>query len=180
MDSDEIAAKGYLQAVYDSTQGDPEIQVSMHEVGVPLGYDKAESGRMAEELMVSGYIELRTLAGGISITASGLDYLGFSPAVPLTATGAQLSGGPFINENDKTLIDGICNSIKKEIAKQEIDYSTLEQAVFDLKTIELHLISPAPRTAVILELFKSLEAGLEVNKAILESSGLSSLLQAAA
>lgn len=181
MDNDEIAMKGYLQAVYDSTQGDPEIQVSMHEVGIPLGYDKAESGRMAEELMVSGYIELRTLAGGICLTASGLDYLGVSTAATPTNTGgAQLSGEPVITEGDKKIIDGVGNAIKKEIVKQELDYAAVEQAVLDLKTIDLHLLSPAPKTAVILELFRSVETALEANKAILESSGLSAILQPSA
>ncbi len=177
MDNDEIAMKGYLQAVYDSTQGDPEIQASMHEVGIPLGYDKAESGRMAEELMVNGYVELRTLAGGISITTTGLDYLGFQTASPPSGSNIQLSGEVFATEGDKALIEKMCSAIKAAIAEQSIDPAAMEQAVFDLKALDLHLLSPQPKTAVILALCTSIDAALGAGSTIRQSTGLAAILE---
>ncbi len=81
MDSEDLKSKDYLEELYRQTGGDVEVQVSMYDVGAAIGLDKTEAGSLAEQLMVQGQTELRTLAGGISITPEGLAVLGISTPV---------------------------------------------------------------------------------------------------
>lgn len=177
MNSDEMTSTSYLQELYDTTQGDPETQVSMHDIGLAIGLEKSDAGRIAEDLMVQGYIELKTLAGGISITNEGLGFLGITPA----SSGQQeprlrLSSGPIIHDEDRLVINTIVSNIKMELARGGQDYTTTEQAVLDLKVIELHLLSPNPKTAVFIELFRSLEQSFKDDTAFLNASGLTTLI----
>lgn len=178
MDIDEMMSTSYLQELYNTTQGNPDTQASMYDIGQALGLEKPDAGRIAEELMVMGYIELKTLAGSISITNEGLGLLGIAPpAINDQESKPKLSSGPVVNDADRQVIDKIISSIKTELARQAQDYTTTEQTVLDLKTIELHLLSPAPKTAVVLELFRSLEQSFKSNEAILNNSGLAAVIE---
>ena len=177
MNSDEMTSASYLHELYNATQGNPETQVSMHDIGFSIGIEKSEAGRIAQELMVQGYIDLKTLAGGISITNEGLSSLGFTPSNSNDQkTTLQLSTGPVVNDEDRHTIEKIVSSIKIELSSQAQDYKTTEQTVLDLKVIELHLLSPAPKTSVFLELFRSLTQSFEGNTAMLNISGLSTII----
>ena len=176
MNSDEMTSASYLQELYNTTQGDPEITVSMQEIGLAVGIEKSEAGRIAEELIVTGYIELKTLAGGISITNDGLTSLGFTPQPGDNETALQLSTGSVINDEDRQIIDKILSNIKNELSRQAQEYQATEQAVFDIKVIELHLLSPSPKTAVILALFHSLAQSFDKNAAIVNNSGLATVI----
>ena len=68
-------SRDYLYELYTISEGDTNSEVSMYDVGAALGLEKADAGTIAEELMVEGWVELKTLAGGISITAEGLKAL---------------------------------------------------------------------------------------------------------
>ena len=80
MNEEEMISVAYLQELYNTTKGNTETQVSMYDLGPALGLEKTAAGKIAEDLMVLGFIELKTLAGGISITDEGLKKLGISPA----------------------------------------------------------------------------------------------------
>ncbi len=72
----------FLVELYLETQGDPSIKVSMYDIGETLGLDRTVSSRTAEELIGTGLAEIKTLNGGIGITADGVDEaqkLGASP-----------------------------------------------------------------------------------------------------
>ncbi|MCG8684875.1 MAG: hypothetical protein MI892_08370, partial [Desulfobacterales bacterium] len=69
MDITDPNLKAYLSQLNEMTGGDPDAQVSMHEVGQVLGIEKDEAGQMAEALFIGGHAELKTLSGGIGITA---------------------------------------------------------------------------------------------------------------
>lgn len=177
MNSDEMTSTTYLQELYNKTQGDTETQVSMHDIGLAIGVEKADAGRIAEELIIQGYVELKTLAGGISITEEGLSVLGISPPVSSSQGEAQeLSPGPVINDKDRQLIEKIIHGIKRECAGQVQEYTATEQTVLDLKVIELHLLSPAPKTAVFLALFQSLGQNFAGNDTITNNSGLATFI----
>ncbi len=176
MNSDEMTSASYLQELYNTTQGDPEVTVSMHDIGLAIGIEKSEAGRIAEELMVTGYIELKTLAGGIGITNEGLISLGITPQPGENETALQLSSGADITSEDRQVIDTILSNIKNAIAAQNHEYQTTEQAVLDIKVIELHLLSPSPKTAVILALFRSLAQSFDKDAAIVNDSGLATVI----
>lgn len=176
MNDDEMISATYLQELYNTTEGNTETQVSMYDLGPAMGIEKAEAGRIAEELMVLGYIELKTLAGGISITDQGLKKLGIVPAAKdAPSDRPQLSCEQVVTEKDRQVTASVCNCIKDELTKQAQDYNLVEQTVLDIKAIELHLLSPAPKTAVVLQLFRSIAATFKGNESFLNLSGLASV-----
>jgi hypothetical protein len=166
MNTDGLTTQSYLAELYRLSGGDTELQVSMYEVGAGIGLEKSEAGSIAENLMVQGQAELRTLAGGISITTDGLSSLGVAaaPSPQSQETNFHLSKGPVANETDCEVILNIIKEIKSEISSYHLEYLLLEEIVIDLKTIEVHLLSPKPKIAILLEILRSLQDTLGTAK----------------
>lgn len=154
---DDVISKSFLTELYQRTKGDMQSQVSMHEVGAAIGLAKGEAGSRAEELMVAGLVELRTLAGGISITPEGLAALGMAvPSPPVAKSDLRLSSGPVVSAADRQLLEDLVEEIKQDLPEAKLGCPSLEGVIFDLKTIEVHLLSPCPKVAVVRELLRSL------------------------
>lgn len=163
MNSDEITIKNYLDELCRMTGADTDSKVSMHEVGSVLGLEKVESGKIAEELMVQGLVELKTLAGGIGITDKGLEHLGIASSVTATPPSSlQLSGELVVTESDRATIKQLTATIKDETTGLDLEYQHLEGIILDLKCIDLHLLSPRPKNSVLRELLGSIENTLTV------------------
>ncbi len=156
MNVDEMTMKSYLEELHRLTGGDLEVQASMYDTGASLGLEKQESGRIAEELMVQGYVELKTLAGGIGITEQGLDYLGVAVQTKQQNQVSNLSEGPVINDSDRAAIEMSLGLLKKDISSLKTEYQVLEEIIIDIKTIEVQLLSPRPKVALIKEGFRSI------------------------
>ena len=62
----------FIVELYHRTQGDASVKVSMFDIGESLGLDRKLSLRTAEELIGTGLVEIKTLSGGIGITADGV------------------------------------------------------------------------------------------------------------
>ncbi len=62
----------FIVELYHRTQGDGSVKVSMFDIGEFLGLDRNLSLRTAEELIGTGLVEIKTLSGGIGITADGV------------------------------------------------------------------------------------------------------------
>jgi hypothetical protein len=177
MTNDEQTEKDFLEELYRQTGGDTENQVSMYDIGNAIGHDKANSGALAEELMVRCLAELRTLAGGISITSEGLAELGITSPNQTGSDGSiRLTDEPVAGSDDINIINQICNEIKTDIASQKTIFTQLEEIVIDLKTIEVQLLSPRPKTAVIRELFRSILSQLETVNGATATQRLEKLL----
>ncbi len=177
MDSEEQKSKDYLEELYRQTGGDIEVQVSMYDVGAAIGLDKSEAGSLAEQLMVQGQTELRTLAGGISITPDGLTVLGISTSSQNRAENSlHLGEGPVADETDRHTVHLLTEEIKNEISGLGLDYALLEEIVLDLKTIEVHMLSPRPKVPVLREIFRSLQPALEKAKADKSAGQLATIL----
>lgn len=161
MDLDELHGRNFLDELYRQTRGDTAVQVSMYEVGAALGLNKGEAGSLAESLIVDGLVELKTLAGGIGITDEGLASLGFAaPSGPAAGAAISLSSGPVATEQDRLTIADLIRQIKDALPGRSLAYEQLEEIVIDLKTVELHLLSPRPKVAVLRELCRSLHDAL--------------------
>ncbi len=156
MDIESPEIRSYLAQLNTMTGGDPAIQVSMHEVGAALGLGEDEAGLMAETLFIGGHAELKTLSGGIGITVMGLEALGITPAVNPDQT-LCLSNDIFLNDLDKENVGTILADIKSGLVSGVEDYDTMETVVMDIKTIEVQMLSPRPKTAVIREVLKSVQ-----------------------
>ncbi len=173
MDIDDLMIKGFLEQLYRQTGGDAENIVSMYDVGAVIGLGKSEAGNLAEQLIVQGQVELKTLSGGVSITADGLMVLGISaPLANSPESDLRLGNGPVVNDADRDNIDRIIQKIKEELSDQSLEYDLLEEIIIDLKTIEVYMLSPRPKVSVLLEIFRSLKDAFET----VRSSKIATLL----
>ncbi len=156
------AAKRYLEELYSRTQGDADAQVSMFEVGEALGLEKAEAGALAEDLIILGWVELKTLSGGIGITSQGMEIL-LGPGRGKTAAcrGLRLGNGEVVDEDGRIAVDKILIDIKEILICGNKNFGQVEEMVIDMKTIEIQMVSPKPKTAIIREVLRSLNAGLK-------------------
>ena len=152
----------YLAKLNTMSGGDPDVQVAMHDVGEALGMDKSEAGQMAEILFVGGYAELKTLSGGIGITALGLDELGVEAATPEAATHTETLGNkPVLEGPCLETVTRVLTDLKAGLPGGGLSYDRLDEALTDIKTIDVQMLSPRPKTEVIREVFRSLGQALE-------------------
>lgn len=156
MDPNGPEAQSYLAELYRLTAGDVSAQVSMYDVGAALNMEKTAAGRLAEDLIGEGLVEVKTLSGGIGITAMGIEraqaagLCGESAAAPLA-----LGRGPVLEEENKAAVIAIVQEIKSALSQQSAPYDCLEEMVIDIKTLEVQLLSPKPKTAIVREVLHS-------------------------
>jgi hypothetical protein len=152
-------AKRYLNELYRRTEGNTGAQVSMFDVGAAMGLEKEAARKLAEDLIAEGWIEIRTLSGGIGITTEGIDM-----AQPAGGSGAggnlSLGDGPLLEDKSRPALERILTEIKKSVTSSPAPYARLEEVVIDIKTIDIHLLSPRPKTAVIKAVLQSLKDSL--------------------
>ncbi len=161
MTNDDFTIKNYLETVLNKCNGDIQQQVSMYEAGEAIGLEKSEAGSMAEDLMVQGLLELKTLAGDVSLTEEGLNLLGIAPPpTPLQGGQERFSDQPVMCETNLSLTNQLIDEIKKTVSSQQFEFSLMEEIVLDIKTIEIQLLSPRPKTTIIREVFGSIQASL--------------------
>jgi hypothetical protein len=154
-------SRDYLYELYTLSQGDTNSEISMYEVGAGIGLEKADAGTIAEELMVEGCVELKTLAGGISITAEGLKALNVKdPSAGSNNRIIKLGDDIVLNDQSRSAVTDIITEIKNNVTGRTAEYLQLEEIIIDIKTIEIQMLSPKPKTSVFRELLKSLETSL--------------------
>ena len=159
MEFDNPQARSYLSELYQVTGASLDLVVSMYEVGAALGLEKNDAGRLAEELIVEGWVELKTLSGGIGITAEGLRALDVKSLEPSAAV-QKLGDDPVLGEQERTAVASVLDEIREELAKEVQDYALLEEIVIDIKTIQVQLLSLRPKTAIIKEILRSISSAL--------------------
>ena len=156
MDPNGPEALSYLAELYQLTAGDVNSQVSMYDVGAALNLEKTASGKLAEDLIGEGLVEVKTLSGGIGITALGIERVqGTGHAGNGTADGLALGKGPVLEAEGKEAADAILQQIKTALSKESPSYDRIEELVIDIKTIEVQLLSPKPKTAIVREVLRS-------------------------
>jgi hypothetical protein len=160
MDLDNPEARAYLFELYTMTQGDPEAQVSMYDVGATLGLEKTDVGAMAEDLFIQGFAELKTLSGGIGITRQGLDVLEVEEVPSPDKTVLKLGTGTVLKDQEQKTVEQVLQDIKTGLAQVKQPYAQLEEMVMDIKTIEVQMLSPQPKTAIIRETLRSLHQSM--------------------
>ncbi len=159
MDMDNPEAKAYLLELYKITGGDINAKISMYEVGVNMGMEKQEAGKTAEELFMLGYAEIKTLSGGIGITSKGAEaakaMTGQKPGESLS-----LGTGPVLEDDGRKNIGKILENIKTSMTHASLPYENTEEIIIDIKTIEIQMLSPNPKTEIIREILRSLQKSL--------------------
>lgn len=158
MEIDNPAAKSYLTELCTRTQGDIGAQVSMYDVGEAIGLQKAEAGMMAEELMVEGLAELKTLSGGIGITSQGVEMILGTVGGSRITTGdsLQLGNGTVLGDTGRRAVEKVLEDVRAAGVQHNATYGQMEEIVIDIKTIETQMLSPNPKIAIIREVLRSL------------------------
>lgn len=160
MATPENAATEFLTQLYALTKGDLAAQQSMHDVGAAIGLDKEQSGKVAEDLIGEGLVEIKTLSGGVGITAEGAEKIQASGAPSHGTAGLSLGNGTIIKTEGRAAVDQVLAEIKTQIAQSPTPYPQLEEMVVDIKTIETQMLSPQPKAGIVREVLRSLEKTL--------------------
>jgi hypothetical protein len=161
MDANSPETQDYLLELYQMTTGDINAQVSMYDVGAAIGMEKNDAGKLAEDLIGDGLVAVKTLSGGIGITDLGIEKAqSAAGAGPTTAATIDLGKGPVMEEKAMEVMAPLIKEIQTRISRNEAAYGQIEEMVMDLKTMEVQLLSPRPKTAIVREILRSLHATL--------------------
>ncbi|BCL63004.1 hypothetical protein DGMP_36970 [Desulfomarina profundi] len=91
-----------------------------------------------------------------------MEELGITKTVNIPEnTGLSLGDGPVLEESEKKGIADLLVEIRLATAQNNVEYTLLEEIVFDIKTLEIQLLSPRPKTAVAREVLLSLQELME-------------------
>jgi hypothetical protein len=159
MDVNAPAAERYLFELWQRSQGDAQTQVSMFETGAAIGLEKDAARRLAEDLIAEGLVEIKTLSGGIAITEQGIAAIGAASGNP--SADLSLGRGPILEDKGRQALEQILTAVKNHIASAPRPYASLEELLIDIKTIEVQLLSPRPKTEVIRSVLCALRDGLQ-------------------
>jgi hypothetical protein len=161
VDITDPTAESYLRELYQQTKGDTSVQVSMFDIGAVLALERDVAGKIAEDLIGNGLVEVKTLSGGIGITPLGIETVATGDGRVDAAADADLGNGIVLAEEGRSAVSAVIKEIQTWIANHNVAYDQIETVVFDLKTVEVHLLSPTPKTAVVREVLRSLQSTLD-------------------
>ena len=148
----------FLVELYLQTRGDPSVTISWFDIGETLGLDRKASTRTAENLFGNGFAEIKTLNGGIGITAEGVaeaQQLGAS-ITSRDNPKIVLGDATVLNEEACQAVERIAGDLKSQIGEKRLDFDSLAELMADLKSIDAQMSSPNSKTAIIRECFRSI------------------------
>ena len=148
----------FIVELYHRTQGDGSVKVSMYDIGESLGLDRKLSLRTAEELIGTGLAEIKTLSGGIGITAEGVaEAQGLGASLQENVgSNISLQDVPVLDKSVHLSVEQLVTTLKGQTNKFSLNFDSLAELMADLKTIDAQLASPNPKTAIIRECFRSI------------------------
>jgi hypothetical protein len=149
--------------LFEQTRDDQSVQVSMYDIGGRLGLERNAASRVAEELIGLQMVEIRTLAGGIGISAAGSEMVQnlIGPLAADPDDSIKLGADPLVNSAVRHALEQIVAEIKDQAGTLGLDFDTLTELMADLKSIDAQLGSSRPKTAIIRECLHSLSGVLQ-------------------
>ncbi len=146
-----------LKTLYEQTDGELSAQVSMYDLGEPLGMDRPTISRAAEELMSEGLVDIRTLAGAIGLTEAGRDRMaGAAEGGGETSDGMALGDEPVLDAARRGSVETEVAGLKAGTSELGLSFEALSELAADLRTVDAQLASPRPKTAIVRECFRSI------------------------
>ena len=147
----DINGQQFLIQLFEQTKGDSTLQVSMYDIGDQLGLDRDAASAVAQELIGSLLVEIRTLSGGIGISAEGSQIAQklIGPSESSSDEFVELNDGPLLTTSDRQSVEQIASELKDQTGSLGLDFDTLTELMADLKTIDAQLGSSRPKTAII-------------------------------
>ena len=164
MDTMAPQAGKFLGELFKLTEDKVDTQVSMFEIGAAMGLEKDAARIVAEDLIADGLVEIKTLSGGIGITPEGIEKAQSMGGVS-SGLGLTLGKAPVLDPQGRRSVDAVLTAVKNHLAHTPTGYDRLEEMVIDIKTIEVQLLSPRPKTAIIRSVLNSLREGLHAQGA---------------
>ena len=150
-------AHQFLVSLHQHIEGDLQQAASMYELGAAMGLVRDEAGNMAQELMASGYVEVRTLAGDIGLTDSGLELVAGGEAGADMPDGAVgLGDDELLSPRAGEAVERLTTEIKFNIPTLCKDFEAMSQWTAELQCLQIQLAAPFPKTAVTRALLQSL------------------------
>lgn len=171
--------RNFIISLHRLTKGDPAAQVSLYDIGTELGLDRPTASRLAEDLMGWEMVELRTLSGGISISATAvqeLEDLGFGESAA-DSNAVHLGDEPLISEDVRQAVVGITSDLKQKAGGFGLNFDALAELMADLKTVDAQLESSRPKTDIVRACFRSLKNALSSAGATESADRIAGLLK---
>ena len=108
-------------------------------------------------------VEIRTLSGGIGISADGANEVKrlMGGAVPSGDSPARLCDQPVMDPESCQGVEQVAGGLKSQAGNLGLDFDRLSELLADLKTIDAQLGSSRPKTAIIRECLRSLKETME-------------------
>jgi hypothetical protein len=155
-DLDDLGQQFLIQ-LFGETRGDVSTQVSMYDIGEVLGMDRDTASSVAQELMGRQLAEIRTLSGGIGISADGSARVQelVGPMVSDSFEPTSLGNAPVLNSGGRQTVGLVVSELKNQTGSLGLDFDTLGELMADLKTLEAQLDSSRPKTAIVRECLRS-------------------------
>lgn len=150
------AEKEFLFQLYKKTGGDQNRQVDSAAIGTVIGIDKAGARKVSEELIGHGFAAVKTLSGGIGITAEGLAEAERLGLVAPAAGATRLPQKPVLDANGRKIVEAALADLKTAVGQGRFDFESMAELVTDIKTIEVQLLSPKPKTDTITACLRSM------------------------
>jgi hypothetical protein len=153
----------YLIQLFEQTGGDTTAQVSMYDVGEAMGMDHDTSARVAESLIGLQLAEIRTLSGGIGISAEGAAEVNtlMGGGAPSGDSPGRLNDDPIMDEQNCRAVEHAAGALKNRTGSLGLDFDGLTELMADLKTIDAQLGSSRPKSAIVRECLRSIKGVLE-------------------
>jgi len=165
MANSELSETGqqFMLQLFEQTRDDQSVQVSMYDIGGRLGLERDAASKVAQELIGLQMVEIRTLGGGIGISAAGSEMVQalIGPLAADPGDSTQLGAEPLLNSAGRQAIEKIIVEIKDQAGTLGLDFDTLAELMADLKSIDAQLGSSRPKTAIIRECLHSLAGVLK-------------------
>jgi hypothetical protein len=156
-DLDDLGQQFLIQ-LFEQTRGDGSTQVSMYDIGEVLGMDRDTASSVAQELMGRQLAEIRTLSGGIGISADGSARVQelVGPMGSDSSEPASLGNAAVLSSGGQQTVGQVISELKNQTGSLGLDFDSLGELMADLKTMEAQLDSTRPKTAIIRECLGSI------------------------
>ena len=156
-------AQQFLIQLFEQTKGDVSVQVSMYDIGELLGMDRDTASTVAQELMGLQLVEIRTLSGGIGISADGSARIQelMGQLASENSEYSELGDEPVLNSGGRQAVGQVVSELKNQTGSLGLEFDTLSELMADLKTLEAQLDSSRPKTAIIRECLRSVLGVME-------------------
>ena len=153
----------FLFQVFQQTKGDTSVQVSMYDIGEVLGLDRDAALNVAEALIGSQRVEIRTLSGGIGISPDGIAEMQqlYGDRIAPADQAIRLGDEPILDQIRCQAVKELIAGFKAKVGNLGLDFDRLNELMADVKTIDAQLESSRPKAAIIRECLRSLKSVVE-------------------